>query len=100
MKTVKDILNICNAAISYDYKNIGFIDELNQAHKCIINTFHETIPVCRILITLSILDFVFLKTNDNDTEKVIDNIHDLRAKILYMIRFEKLFKDDVDKVMN
>ena len=30
METVKDILNFCNAAIFFSYKNISNIEELNQ----------------------------------------------------------------------
>ena len=56
METVKDVLNPCKAAIFYDYKNIGIIEELNRARKCIINNFHGTITVERIVITLSIID--------------------------------------------
>ena len=33
METKKDFLNFCIAAVFYDYKNIGIIDELNQARK-------------------------------------------------------------------
>ena len=56
---MKDILNFCNAAVFYDYKNIGVIEEVNQARKCIINILHKTVPVDRKLITLSIIDVVF-----------------------------------------
>ena len=77
---MKDILNFCKAAVCYNYKNIVNIDEINQARKCIINNFHETIPVSRILLTLSIIDVVIRKNNDNDIENVIENFHDLRAK--------------------
>ena len=100
METVKDILVFCNAAVFYHYKNIDIIDALNKALKCLINNFHETIPVSRTLITLSFIDVVILKNNDNGIGNVIENIHDLREKLLYMIAFEKLVGDDVDKVMN
>ena len=100
MKTLEDVLNFCNAAVFYDYKNLGNIDEFNKAQKCIINTFHETIPVERILIKLSTIDVVILKLIDNGIENIIENLHDLGATILYMIGFEKVVKDDVDKVMN
>ena len=100
METVKDVLNFCNAAIFYDYKNIGIIEELNQARRCINNNFHKTIPVERILLTLSIIDVVILKINVNDIEKIIENIHDSRSNMIYMIGFEKVVKDDVDKVTN
>ena len=81
METIKDILNFCNAAIFYDYKNIGIIDELNQARKGIINIFHETIPVTRKLITLSIIEVVILKIHDNGIEDVIKKNTDLRDNI-------------------
>ena len=100
METVKDVLSFCNAAIFYDYKNTGIIDELNPARKCLFNNFYETIPVSRILKTLSIKDDVILQIKDNDIENFIENFHDLRANIIYMIAFEKVVKDDVNKVMN
>ena len=58
METVKDVLNFCNAAMFYDYKNIGIIGEFNQARKCVFNNFHETIPVSIILIILSIIELL------------------------------------------
>ena len=61
MESVKDILNFCKAAISHDNKNIGIIEELNQARRCVFNLFHETIPFSRILITLSFIDVVISK---------------------------------------
>ena len=100
METLKDVLNFCNDAIFYDYENIGIIDELNQAWKCIINNFHETVPYTRILKTLSIIDDAIIKINDNDIENVIENIDDLRSNTLYKIGFQKVVKDDVDKVMS
>ena len=75
-------------------------DELSRVRKCIINNFHETTPVSRILIAVSIIDVVILKIHDNDYENIIENIHDLRDDILYTIGFEKVVKDVVDKVMN
>ena len=100
METVKDVLYFCNAAIFYDYKNIGIIEELNQARRCIFNIFPETIPVSIILLILSIIDVLFLKNNDNNIENIIENIHVSRADILYTFGFENLLEDDVDKLMN
>ena len=37
---------------------------------------------------------MILKINDDDIEYIIDNIHDLRENILYMLSFEKLIKDN------
>ena len=79
MESVKDILNSCNVAIFYDYKNIGITEELNQVRKCIINSFHTTIPLSRILVISSIIDDVILKNNVDDNE----NIHDKRKYIIH-----------------
>ena len=93
METVKDILNFCNDAVFYDYKNIGIICELNQVHKCIINSFHKTIPYSRILVSLSIIDDIILKINGNKIENILENIHDLRENIIFMLSFEKTVND-------
>ena len=90
MENVKDIINFCNDAIFYDYTNIGIICELNQVRKCITNCFYKTIPHTRNLVSLSIIDEINLKNNNNDIENIIENIHDLRENILYMLSFEKL----------
>ena len=95
METIKDILNFCNAAVFYDYTNIGIRVELNQVRKCIINTFYKTIPDSRTPVSLSIIDDIILKINNNDTK----NIHDLRENILYMLAFEKLIRDEQQKVI-
>ena len=94
METVKDILKFCNAAIFFDYKNIGIIEKLNQARKDIINIFHQTIPVSRILITLSLRDDVFLKINNNDFGNIVEEFHDLRSIIIYMLSFEKVSREE------
>ena len=41
MESVKDILNLCNAAVLYDYTNIGITCELNPVRKCIIISFNK-----------------------------------------------------------
>ena len=94
METIKDILNFCNAAIFYDCKNVGITEELDQVRKNIINSFYKTIPHTTILVSLSIIDDIILKIKDNDIEKIIDNIHDLRENIFYMLSIEKLIKDN------
>ena len=99
METIKDTLEFCNRAVFYDYKNIGIIEEINEIRKRVINNFHETIPVSRILISLSFIDDMILKKNDNDIEFNMDNLHELREKILDKIGCQRSVKEDVDNVM-
>ena len=94
METIKDILNFCNAAVFYDYKSVGITEKLNQVRKCIFNNFYKTIPHTRILISLSIIDDIILKTHGNVLDKIHENINDLRQNILYMLSFEKLIKGE------
>ena len=97
MELTEPILNLCNAAVFYDYTNIGITCELNQVRKCIVNSFCKTIPDSRIRVSLSIIDDIILKINDDDIEKIFENIHALREKILYMLAFEKLVRDERQK---
>ena len=94
METVKDLLNFYNHALFYDHENIGVSEELNQVRKYIMRSFHKTIPHKTIIATLSIIDDIILKIHDNDIEKIIENIHDLRENILYMLSIEKIIGDD------
>ena len=94
METVKDILNFCNDIVFYDYKNIGIIGELNPVRTFIINRFYKTIPYTRILVSLSIIDDIILKINSSDIEKIVDDIHNVRENILYMLSFEKTVRDE------
>ena len=94
MKTIKDILNFCNAAIFYDYEKDGIIEELTRVRKCIVDSFFKTIPNTTLLTSLNLIDDIILKINDSEIENIIDNIHDLRENIIYMLSFEKLIKDN------
>ena len=98
METVKDILNFCNAAVFYDYTDMGITRELNQIRKCIINSFYKIIPDSRIQVSLSIIDDIILKNKKNDIEDIIENIHDLRENIFYMLLFEKILNDEQEIV--
>ena len=94
METVKDLLEITNDAVFYDYKNIGIICELNPERTFIINRFYKTNPSIRILVNLSINDDIILKFSNDDIENILDNIHNLRENILYMLSCEKTIKDE------
>ena len=58
------------------------------------NNFHETIPVSKMLVTLSIIDDVVFKINDNDIENLIENFHDLRENRIYTLSFEKMIREE------
>ena len=94
MDTTKDLLNFCNDAVFYDYKNIGIICELNPVRTFIINRFYKTIPYTRILVSLSIIDDIILKIISGDIEKILNDVHSLRENILYMLSFEKTVNDE------
>ena len=98
MQSVKHILNFSNAAVFFDYTNIGFTCELNQVCNCIINSFYKTIPDSRIRVSLSIVDDIILKNNNIDIEIFIENVRDLRENLLYMLAFEKLIRDEQQTV--
>ena len=94
METKKDILNFCNAAVFYNYKDIGITCELDQVRKSKINIFYKTIPDSRIRVSLSIIDDRISKIKNNDIEDILEIIDDLREKILYMLSFEKRVRDE------
>ena len=94
METIKDLLNFCNAAIFYEYKIIGNIEELNRVREGLFKSFYKTIPDSRIRVSVSIIDDMNLKINNNDIEKIFQKIQFIREDILYMLAFEKLIRDD------
>ena len=73
---------------------MGIICELNEVHKCIINSIHKTIPRTRILICLSIIDDLILKINNDNNENIVEKIRDLRVNIIYTLPFEKTVRDE------
>ena len=94
METVKDFLIFCNDAIFFDYTVTGIICEFNQVRKCIINSFYKTIPKSKIRVSLSIIDDINLKINNNHIENIVENIHHLREINLYVLAFEKNVRDE------
>ena len=97
MKTIKIILDFCNRAIFFDYNNPGCIEDFNQVRKFIINRFHKTIPDSRIIFVLSIIDEMLLKIFNNEIDDILNDIHNLRENIMYMISFEKTFESESDE---
>ena len=100
METTKDLLNFCNDAIFYDYKNIRFICKFNPVRTFIINRFYKTVPYTRILVSLSIIDDIILKINSGDIEKILNDVHSLRENILYMLSCEKTINDEKQNLID
>ena len=96
MNSDKEIFDFCNRAIFFDYNSIECTVELNKIRKYIINRFHEIIPISRILFVLSIIDEMILKIFNCEIDNILDNLHDLRENILYMISFEKTALEEDD----
>ena len=44
-------------------------------------------------------DTILKNINNTDIEIIIENIHDLRENILYMLAFEKLVRDEQQKMI-
>ena len=97
METVKNSLSFTNDAEFYDYKSVGIICELNPVRNFIIKRFYKTIPFTKILVSLSIIDDIILKISNDDIENILDDIHNLREQILYMLSFEKTAKENPDE---
>ena len=83
METDRELFNFFNKAIFYDYKNLECLVDFNIVRKYIINRFHETIPVSRILFALSFIDVMILKMFNNEIDNILNNLHVLE-KILYI----------------
>ena len=82
MESTKNLLNFCNEAVFYDYKNMGIIEKFTPPRTFIINRFYKTIPYTRILVVLSIIDDTILKINNDDIGNILENVHKLRENIL------------------
>ena len=98
METIKDKLSFRNAAVFYDYTEIGITCELNQVRICIKNSFYETLPDSRIRVILSTIDAIILRINNKVIENFLETFLDLRENILYMLAFEKMVRDEQQKV--
>ena len=94
METVKALLEFTNDAVFYDFKNIAIICELNPVRTFIFKRFYKTIPYTIILVSLGIIDDISLKISNDDIENILDDIHNLRENVLYMLSCEKAIKDE------
>ena len=67
---------------------------MNPVRKFVINRFYKTFPDSRNRVSLSIIDDIILKINNNDIENILENFHDLRENIIFMLSFEKTVNDE------
>ena len=81
----------------YDYKNIGILCKMNPVRTFINNRFYKTNPYTKFIVSLSIVDDIILKISYNDIEIILDDIHNLREQILYVLSFEKTAKENPDE---
>ena len=95
MTTPKEIINFCNEAVFYNYKNIGIICELDPVRKFVFNRFSGTIPYTRILSTLSIIDDIILKVCNSDDENNLISVHNLRQNIVRMFSDERNIRNEI-----
>ena len=75
-------------------KKIEIICELIPVRIFVINRFYKTIPSSRILVSLYIIEDIILKTSNDDIENNLDDIHNLREQILYMLSCEKTIREE------
>ena len=98
MDEIKNILDFCNRAVFFDYNNDRCIEDFNQIRKFVINRFYEAIPISRVLYVLSIIDDMILKIFNNEIDEILNDLHNLRENIMYMISFEKTVKEEKELI--
>ena len=49
---------------------------------------------------MSIIDDIILKINSGDIKNILDEIHNLRENVLYMLSFEKTVNDEQEKAID
>ena len=89
MNTVKEIFEICNDCLWYDFSEQKNIEQINRLRRHILEYFYNSIPGERINISLSIIDDIILKPYNNETDDINKIVHKLREQILYMLSFQK-----------
>ncbi len=96
MNTVKEIFEICNDCLWYDFNEQKNIEQINRLRRHILENFYNSIPGERINISLSLIDDIILKIYNNETDDNNKIVHKLREQILYMLSFQKTIEDDYD----
>ena len=83
MITVKEILDICNEALYYEYNGLTDIEKIDIIREYIVDNFIKTWSRTHILESLSIIDDTNLKICFNeDIENIYKCVDALRTKII------------------
>ena len=90
MEGDEDMFNSFNDFIFLAHSEDGVDVNVNVLRKYIINRFHKAVPPSRILITLSLIDDIFLKLHNENLEKLQDDMYSVHENVLYMLSFEKI----------
>ena len=94
MKTVKEIFEICDDCLWYDFSEQKNIEQINKLRRYLIEYFYNSIPGERINISLSLIDDIIFKIYNNETDDINKIVHKLREQILYILSFQKTIEDD------
>ena len=93
---IKEIFEICNNCLWYDFSEGKNIDQINKLRRYLIEYFYTNIPGERLNISLSLIDDITLKIFNNETDVIIKIILKLREQILCMLSFQKTVENDQD----
>ena len=97
MVTIKQVLDICNEALYYEYNGLTDIEEIDIIHLYIVDNFIKPKPRTNVLESLSIIDDIILKICFNeDVENILKYVDDLRTKIICMMVADKTNTDTED----
>ena len=95
-RVIKICFSFFNEFVFLGQSETGLDVNVDDLRKYILNGFHETIPSCRNLTTLSFLDDVILKLHDKNLEGIQDDMYNVRENVMYKISFEKFVDDNDD----
>ena len=94
MDAIKNIFEILDDSIFYKCEDQKNISDFNRLRKYILKYFYNEIQPKILLVSLYIIDDIILKIYNDNTDNIIEDINKLRDNVLYMLSFQKTFKED------
>ena len=83
---IKEVLNICNEALYYEYKGLADIEKIDCIREYIVDNFNKTKSRTHVLESLSMIGDIILKICFNgDIDNILRDVSSLRTKIISMI---------------